>query len=133
MEHSQGFAALDAMIARLRTLPELIPRAAPILATEIQAELEQTIAAGADPYGNAWPRRKLDGAKALQNAAQALTVRAFESSIYVRLYGPEAKHHLGHGKGRVTRAVIPIDVIPDRMAARMIRIMETLFSEAMSK
>lgn len=113
---SDDLAQLDAMIARVRKLPELAKRAAPDVAIVVESELHRTIAAGTTPYGEAWKLTQ-DGSRPLTHAAQALAVVAVGSTIYVRLTGPEARHHLGRGRGGVKREVIPTRGLPPRMAA----------------
>ena len=113
---SDDLAELDALIARVRKLPELAQRAAPDVARVVEAELHRTIAAGTTPYGEPWKLTQ-DGAKPLVHAADALAVVAVGTTIYVRLTGPEARHHLGRGRGGVKREVIPTRGIPPRMAA----------------
>lgn len=111
-------AQLDAMIATISKLPEVTKRAANDVAIAIEAELQRTIAAGTTPDGEPWQRTK-DGAQPLTGAAKALTVVAVGTTIYLRLVGPEARHHLGRGRGGISREVIPTKRIPATMASAM--------------
>ena len=112
---SDDLQQLDAMIATISSLPELGKRAAGDVALAVAAELHRTIAAGTTPAGEPWQPTK-DGARPLTGAAKALVVVAVGSTIYVRLTGPEARHHLGRGRGGVVREVIPTKQIPAAMA-----------------
>jgi hypothetical protein len=107
---------LDAMIATINKLPELGQRAAGDVALAVEAELHRTIAAGTTPDGKPWQLTK-DGARPLTGAAKALAVVPVGTTIYVRLTGPEARHHLGRGRGGVVRQVIPTKQIPAAMAS----------------
>jgi hypothetical protein len=107
---------LDAMIATIGKLPELGKRAAGDVALAIETELQRTIAAGTTPDGKPWQPTK-DGGRPLTGAAQALAVVPVGTTIYVRLTGPEARHHLGRGRGGVVREVIPTHTIPAPMAS----------------
>lgn len=123
---------LDAMIATIRKLPELGKQAAPDLALAIENELQRTIAAGTTPDGEPWKLTK-DGDKPLTHAAKAMTVVAVGSTIFVRLTGPEARHHLGRGRGGVVRQVIPTDHIPAKMADAMRSVLARHFTAATSE
>src|SRR5262245_33325304 len=111
---ANGMAQLDAMIATVAKLPELARTAAPDVADAVRSELERTIAAGTTPDGKPWDRTE-DGQQPLQHAAKALRVVAVGTTIYVRLTGPEARHHLGRARGGKVRQVIPVGKIPERM------------------
>jgi hypothetical protein len=103
-----GFDQLDAMIAKVRAIPGIAAKAAPDCAQAVRRELERTIAAGTTPDGQPW-QPTAEGAQPLRNAANALRVAASGTTIYVRLTGPEARHHLGRARGGITRAIIPTD------------------------
>jgi Phage virion morphogenesis family len=106
-----GFTALDAIIRRVRSMGELASVAAPEVARELKASLDEQIAAGRAPDGTAWAPRKEDGGRALQNAAKAVKVRAEGRSILVILSGPEVFHHFGAGAAPV-RQIIPSGAVP---------------------
>jgi len=125
---SDGLAELDAMIERVRRLPELGKRAAPEVARVVESELHRTIAAGTTPYGEAWPLTQT-GTRPLTHAANAVAVVAVGSTVFVRLTGPEARHHLGRGRGGVRREVIPTRGIPDRMAEQIRTVLGDAFRE----
>ena len=108
-------AQLDAMIATIGKLPDLCKLAAGDVALAIENDLHRTIAAGTTPDGEAWKPTK-DGERPLTGAAKALAVVPVGTTIYVRLTGPEARHHLGRGRGGVVREVIPTKQIPAPMA-----------------
>lgn len=110
-----GFAELDAMIARIRELPMLAKSAAPDVARAVQAELHRTISAGTTPDGKPWAPTQAGG-KPLAGAADALTVVAVGSTVIVKLRGPEARHHLGWARGGIERPIIPSKTIPPAMA-----------------
>lgn len=125
-----GMAELDAMIARVRSLRGLATRAAPDVAAAIEAELHATIAAGTTPGGTAWQLTR-DGRTPLTGAAKALGVAAVGSTIYVRLTGVEARHHLGRARAGIERQVIPRELSP-RMAAAVHDVLARHFAEAVS-
>jgi hypothetical protein len=104
-------SALDRMIASIRQMPELGKRAAPDVAHALEAALQTTIAAGKAPDGTAWQLTKT-GDVPLTGAAKVLGVAAVGPVIYMRLRGPEARHHLGRARGGVVRPIIPTGALP---------------------
>ncbi len=108
---SDGFAELDAIIARIRQLPELASSAAPDIADALRTEIERTIAAGTDPYGKKWAPKETGG-QPLATAAKALVVVPVGKSIVIKIKGHIARHHLGRAKGGVYRPVIPTQGLP---------------------
>jgi hypothetical protein len=129
MSRSSGYAELDAMIATVRAIPRLTVTAAPDVALAVRDELARTIAAGTTPSGVAWRPRKDDGGPVLKNAAAAIHVGAVGSTIYVRLTGPEARHHLGSARGGTMRQVIPVGVVPAAMGEAVRRVLVRHFDE----
>lgn len=126
---ADGFTELDAIIARIRQIPELARRAAPDVALAIEAELERNIAAGTSPEGVPWAPTKAGG-KPLTKAANAIAVVAVGATILVKLTGPEARHHLGNARGRITRQIIPTDAIPQPMADKVREVITKHFEAA---
>jgi len=114
---SDGFADLDAMIARVRELPELGRKAAPEIAEALEQEIEKTIAAGTDSLGNPWQARE-DGGRPLATAAKALVVVPVGTRIVARLTGHIARHHLGRAKGGIYRPILPTSGLPPAFARR---------------
>lgn len=112
---TNGFAALDAHIERLRKLPNLVRDVAPDAAEAIEIELKKTIAAGTTADGKAWTPRK-DGGQPLATAADALTVTAVDTTVYARLKGHIARHHKGIAKGGIERRIFPTKGLPPAMA-----------------
>lgn len=111
------FAQLQSMIDRVAALgPQTVRRAAPKVARALEAELVAQIGRGEGPDGKPWPLTK-DGARALQGAAGALTVRAFGPVVVARLSGPEARHHKGAARGRIRRRrILPTSKLSPVMA-----------------
>ena len=126
-----GMDQLDAMIATIGRLPELARTAAPDVAEAVKVELERTIAAGTTPDGKPWERTE-DGRQPLQHAASALRVAAVGTTIYVRLTGPEARHHLGRARGGKVRQVIPTTEIPARMGDEVRKVLVKHFGAAVA-
>ena len=124
------YAALDAHIARVRSLPELGRRAAPDVAIAVRDELERQIGAGVDPNGKPWKRTE-DGRVPLATAAEALHVGAVGSTVVIRLTGHIARHHLGRVKGGVQRQVIPIRGLPAPLAGAVKVVLVEHFGEVM--
>lgn len=114
-----GEAELDAMIARLRKLPDIARMVAPDCARVVEAEIRRTTAAGTDSYGVPWAPKKDGKGKPLAHADAAVGVAAVGASIVARVTGVEARHHLGRVKGGTQRAIIPTKDIPQPMAAAM--------------
>jgi hypothetical protein len=127
---ADGFAELDAQIARLRSLPHLARDSAPAVARAVEAEIVRQIGRGVGPDGKAWAPTE-DGNRPLQNAAKALTVRALGTTIICRLDGPEARHHLGFVRGGKVRQILPTGKIPDPMTRAIRSVVERKFLEHM--
>lgn len=124
-----GVAELDRMIATCRAVGGLAERAAPDVADAIRAELERNIAAGVTPDEEPWQLTR-DGRVPLRNAATKLYCGAVGTTIYVRLIGPEARHHLGRARGRIVRQVLPTSSrIPTTMAATVRDVLARHFVE----
>lgn len=127
-----GESELDAMIARLRKLPNLAREVAPACERVVDAELRRTVVAGTDPYGKPWAPKKQGGGKPLENASAAVHVAAVGTQIFVRVTGINARHHLGRIKGKVAREIIPTKDIPPLMAAGMRAEISKAFLRVMS-
>lgn len=110
-DNAAGFAALDDMIARLKRLPQLAEQAAPAVARALEQELEQQITRGQTPDGRAWEPRK-DGGQPLRGAGKVLAVVAVGKTVYARLRGVEARHHLGRARGGIERQILPRAMTP---------------------
>jgi hypothetical protein len=106
-----GTEDLQALILRVRDLPEFVNQCAPDAARQVQEKLDLTINAGADPWGSAWAPKKQGHGKPLAHAAGAVFVGAIGTKIMIRLTGIESRHHRGWAKGGTKRVVIPT---PDR-------------------
>lgn len=112
MSDSDGFAALDGFIERVRSMPDAV-RAYDV-APAVEAEVKRQIAAGTDPDGTAWQPTKR-GEKPLATAATSVGVAGVGKTILIRVWGHVARHHLGRAKGGIERPIIPTDHIPKRM------------------
>lgn len=123
-----GLTEFDRMIETIRDLPGLGRRAAPDVAEVIELALERTIAAGTTPAGEPWQPTR-DGRTPLTGAAKALGVASVGSTIYVRLTGPEARHHLGTAAGGIERQVIPRAGLPPAMAEAVRAVLNRHFEE----
>jgi len=127
-----GEAELDAMIDRLRKLPDLARQCAPECARVVEAEIARTAAAGTDAYGKPWAPKKDGSGKPLAHAIDAVGVAAVGTSIVVRVTGVEARHHLGRVKGGTQRAIIPTKDIPQPMAAALRGVINKAFLRVMA-
>lgn len=125
-------STLDDMIARLRELPDLAERVADDIAAVIDEELQRTIAAGTTPEGKPWERTK-QGKQPLQYAGRpgTLNVASVGRVIYVRLTGPEARHHTGRARGQVRRQIIPRGQLPPAIAAKVEAVIARHLSDAL--
>lgn len=129
--NSQAFLELDAMIARLRELPKLATEAAPDVAASVEREIEAQISAGVDPNGRAWAPKKDGTGKPLRTAGKALAVVPLGSTIYARLRGHVARHHLGRARGGTVRQILPVDGIPPRIISAIRTVLAEHFTNKM--
>ncbi len=118
---AQDLEALNQMIARLKGIPDLVKSVLPECAAECHAVIAENVAAQVGPDGEPWPPGK-DGRPVLANAAAAVTAQAIGTVILLRVSGPEARHHLGIGKGRVQRRIIPTRKVPQAMTKALSRV-----------
>jgi hypothetical protein len=112
--------ALNAMIARLRAIPDLVTAALAECAAECHAVIAENIAAQRAPDGTPWQ----PGAKGpvLVDAAAAVTARAIGNTILIRVSGIEAKHHFGFVRGKIARPIIPTRKAPQPMTKAIERV-----------
>ena len=128
MARAAASAEVQSMIASLKAFGDL-STVMPKLTRAVAVEIERTIAAGTNPYGEPW-KPTIDGHQPLRNAMKAVTVGAGEQTIFVRVKGVEAKHHLGAVWGKKVRRIIPSKKrIPDPIAAAMKRVLDEHFDQ----
>ena len=126
---ARGSVALDQWIVSAEKLGEMAKEVVPIIARVVETELKRSIDAGTDPYGEAWKLTR-DGRVPLRNAMKAVKVVAIGRQVFIRVTGPEAKHHLGAVWGKVKRGIIPSKKqLPDRMAAGIKLALDQWFRE----
>ena len=95
-----GVDRLAVLATRLRALPTLGAAIALEAAPSCQAIARSTAAAGTTPLGVPWAPRKKDGARALVNAASAISARALGDVIMLVLAGVSVFHN-------ATRQMLP--------------------------
>lgn len=101
-----GDAALAAFIDRVRRLGKLPAEAAKLAAPLVLEEAKRTAAAGTTPDGEAWAPLKKGGGRALENAADALSVSTVGTVVVLTLTGPEVVHNYGN-KRVPQRRILP--------------------------
>ncbi len=111
-ENSAAFAALDDMIARCRSLPNLAKEGAPAVAAKLQELMTASNAAGTTPEGEGWAATK-DGRQPLQGAMGAIKVQTIGTRIIVTLSG----YHVFHQRG--TKSLPERRMIPSMLDAKM--------------
>jgi hypothetical protein len=114
-----GQHELDAMIAKVAGLTDLVRDVAPECAHVVEDVIKAQIAAGTDPYGAAWPAKK-DGGKPLAGAGKAVYAAAIGKRVFVRLHGVDARHSIGWARGGVRRQILPDRGIPPKMATALV-------------
>jgi hypothetical protein len=113
---------LNAMIARLRGIPDLVKSALPECAAECKAIIAENVAAQRGPDGAAWqPGAK--GQPILKDAAGAVSAQAIGNAIVISLSGINAKHHLGAVRGGIARPIIPTRKAPQAMTKAIERVL----------
>jgi hypothetical protein len=128
---SDGRAALDAQIAKLRGLGDaLTDAAAPAVAEAVQDKIETNIASGRGPDGKAW-EPTATGRQPLQGALKAVETRAVGDTIVVTLEGHEVHHHRGDTRGNIQRQIIPTKKTPQPIARAIESVLADKFREHM--
>lgn len=111
---ADGFRVLDDRIARLRILVDLPEEAAPEVAKGIARSIDKQLAAGTDPNGVPWERRKADGAQALRKVGKDIKVGVIGKTVIARIVTKHTTlHHFGFSKGNVKRQILPQKTLPD--------------------
>ena len=128
---SAADAAFDRRLAQLDALAKLPRSAAPAIARAVELVQHETIAAGTDPQGRAWPLTKT-GEKPLQHAAAAVTVTPVDGAIVIAVEGHEALHDKGKARGHVRRQIIPSGALPRKMSAAIGDAVDQAFTEITS-
>lgn len=125
-----GYAVFDSLIASLHKLDKaLVVEARPALAKIMREDVEASIAAQTDAYGEPWQRAQ-DGTQMFEGTQARSLVRG--SKIVLTLDGYHARHHRGYAKGGVKRAILPTQgLIPPKTVSRMKRELEKRFRTAM--
>lgn len=126
---ADGHAVMQQWIDMLRGLPAaLVQQSAPAVAQALAAEINADVAAARSPDGEAWAPKK-DGGRALQNAAQQVTVDVVGTVILAKLKGPEVRHHKGTARGGIRRQILPTRKIPDNVSRAIRSVFATNFAK----
>lgn len=112
---ADGFAQLDAMIAKMRALGTMTKDAAPDVAAAFEAELRGLLAGGQSPDGAPWQPTKA-GTQPLKGAPGAVYVRAVGTVVLARLSGHHVFHHYGTSKDP-RRRILPVRGLPASLGA----------------
>lgn len=123
---------IDRMLKALKNLEKLDDTLVKDMADVVRDSLNKTIAAGQDPDGKPWAKRKKGTKPVLVHAADALTVLAVGEQVLSRVRGPTALHSKGAAKGKVERRVLPYgSKIPKSMLAGIHVMLKKKFDEVM--
>jgi hypothetical protein len=130
--NASGMASLDAMIARVSAVPDMVQSAAPEVATAVELELERTIRAGTTADGRGWAPKKQGTGTPLAGAEKSLRVVAIGKTVFATLRGHIARHHLGRAKGGTVREILPTSrALPPSMDLAVRRVLERRFRAVM--
>lgn len=129
MGNAAAFAALQAHIDRVRSIPDLGRVAAPEIAQVLEREVLANVARQVGPDGKPWPPTEA-GTPALQHTSAALTVRALGAKVVASLKGVHARHHHGRVRGGKARPILPIELSP-AMAETISGVLERGYREHM--
>lgn len=129
MGDASAYAQLDKMIEFLGSLGKnVIEQARPEIATTMRAEVERTIRAQTDAYGEPWKPGR-DGELMLEGTQ--ITTKLRGAKITLRIDGYHARHHRGYAKGGVKRGILPVNgLMPPAMARAIKRTFEKRFEQA---
>lgn len=127
---ADGFAQLDAHIARLEALAAMPERAAPAVARGLEREILGNVRRGVSPDGKAWTPTQA-GNLPLQNTGSELAVVAVRSTVVARLTGIHARHHLGAVRGGIARPILPASALPVPMVSSITEALTSEFGSTM--
>jgi len=103
---ADGFALLDAQIAKVRNLGRLAELTAKKAAPLVLEAVQKTTRAGKTPDGVPWPAKK-DGGQALVHAADHLSASAEGSIVILTLTGKAEVVHNSGDKRNPKRQILP--------------------------
>ena len=124
--------ALQAMIASMERLGSLVDDAMSDVTQAVLAEQRRTMAQGMSAYAEPWKLTQ-EGKRPLQHADKALKVMSVNRTVYITLLGPEARHHLGHARGKIKRGIIPERGLPSAMADSIRNVLQQHFDDAVQQ
>ena len=93
-DNAQGFAGLEAMIAKVKSLGNLARDGAPAVARELKAQIAEAISEGRTPEGQPW-KPTVDGHMPLRNAMSAIDVVSINTDVIATLRGYHVFHQMG--------------------------------------
>ncbi len=125
-----GSIAMRAQIARLRQLPTLVNRAAPLVARAVEREIVSATKRGVGPDGKAW-EKTVDGHVPLQHVEKDLSVRAVKTVVVARLDDVYARHDVGAVKGGKRRQILPSGALTEPISRAIASVVEDEFRRTM--
>jgi hypothetical protein len=123
---SDGYTAMQSMIAKLRKLGQSAATIAADIAPALREELEANIAAARSPDGTPWKPTQA-GTAPLRGAASALGVAAVGTKVLAAVRGIEARHHYGTVKGKIARPLLPTAELPAQLVELVTRVAQKRF------
>lgn len=126
-----GARQMQAMIERVRVLPDLVSDAAPDAASALRAAIVKHVDAGTAPDGTPWKPRKEDGGRPMANAAAAVRVAPTGNKLFAAVRGPEARHSRGIARGGIERPIFPSSGLPDGYARAITGVLTAHFTKRM--
>ena len=110
---AKGSASLQTHIAKLRGLSNLVKDSTPEIVDAVKGVVAAQVARGETPDGRKWKLRILDGARALQKAAEEVDVSAVKNVILLTIRDHYARHNRGAVKGKTRRRILPSTKLPN--------------------
>ena len=117
-------------IARLRSLPTLVNRAAPAVARAVAVEIVAQTKRGVGPDGKTWEPTE-DGHTPLQHVEKDLSVRAVGTVVVARLDGVHARHDVGAVRGGKRRQILPSGALTEPISRAIDNVVTDEFKRTM--
>ena len=121
-DNSAAFATLDRMIEACRSMPGMVKREAPAVASLLRNVIAQSVSAGRSPEGQAWAPTK-SGNAPLQGAMGAVSVQVVSDGVDAIVTG----YHVFHQRGTSRLPARPF--IPETMPGALAEATRQLFKE----
>jgi hypothetical protein len=111
-DNGEARAKMQRWVAKIKTLPGIAVKAAPLVADQLHANILENFAAQRGPDGTPWKPAK-DGRFMFESGPAHLQTKARGTVIESKLKSRNLfRHHAGIARGKIARPMLPTKTIP---------------------